>query len=295
VAEPIVWPVKQREIEGRFNSALWNGFKFRKGDIVIATPPKTGTTLTQQIVGQLVFGGDPDLFAQPHSPWIEGAPIPNARELADVQTHRRFLKTHLPIDALVYSPDAKYIYVGRDARDVAWALYNHMTNYSPFAKEELAAAGTRLPDKCPDIRTFYNGFIEGQSPTGTSFWDHVSGWWKYRNLPNLLMMHFANLITDRAGSVRQIADFLDIELSEGLLDKVVRYSSVDHMKELAAKDERLERQFVGGGNTFINKGTNGRWRDVLSDDEIAKCDRIAAERLHPGCAHWLRTGDLPND
>ena len=43
----------------------------------------------------------------------------------EAQTHRRFVKTHLPVDALVYSPKAKYIYIGRDGRDVLWSLYNH--------------------------------------------------------------------------------------------------------------------------------------------------------------------------
>ena len=43
----------------------------------------------------------------------------------EAQTHRRFIKTHLPVDALVYSPGAKYIFVGRDGRDVAWSFYNH--------------------------------------------------------------------------------------------------------------------------------------------------------------------------
>ena len=50
--------------------------------------------------------------------------------------------------------------------------------------------------------------------------------------------------------------------------------------------------FDGGGGSFINKGTNGRWKDVLSADEIAKADLIAAKNLTPDCAHWLRTGEL---
>lgn len=43
----------------------------------------------------------------------------------EAQTHRRFLKTHLPVDALVFSGQAKYIYIGRDTRDVMWSMHNH--------------------------------------------------------------------------------------------------------------------------------------------------------------------------
>jgi aryl sulfotransferase len=289
MAESIVWPVKQREISGVHNSSLWNGFEFRDDDVIIATPPKTGTTLTQQIVGQLIFGGDPDLFARAVSPWIDAVQMPNAKQMAQAQTHRRFFKTHLPIDTLVYSPMAKYIFVGRDARDVAWALYNNVINLSDFAKDQVRMAENVSYNKDPEIIEYYRNFI-----LGDSFWEHVGGWWSYRHLPNLMVLHFNNLISDRIGSIRQIADFLGIPLSAGLLDKVVEYTSIDHMKTLAAKDKGLEEQFIGGGKTFINKGTNGRWQAVLSEDDIALCDTIAAKRLPPDCAHWLRTGELPN-
>jgi hypothetical protein len=46
------------------------------------------------------------------------------------QKHRRFLKTHLPIDALVFSPKAKYLYVVRDGRDVAWSMHNHHLGFT---------------------------------------------------------------------------------------------------------------------------------------------------------------------
>ena len=118
-ATPIVWPRKTREIaQYVVDSARWNGFAFRDDDIVIASWAKTSTTLTQQIVGQLIFNSDPEIFGMAHSPWIDSRLIPKARQQAEEQTHRRFLKTHLPVDALVFSPRAKYIYVARDARDV---------------------------------------------------------------------------------------------------------------------------------------------------------------------------------
>ena len=46
----------------------------------------------------------------------------------------------------------------------------------------------------------------------------------------------------------------------------------------------------GGGQTFINKGTNGRWRDALSADEIAAYDLKAIAELGPECSAWLANG-----
>ena len=49
----------------------------------------------------------------------------------------------------------------------------------------------------------------------------------------------------------------------------------------------------GGGATFINKGTNGRWRDELPADESAAYDAKAVAELGVDCAHWLATGEMP--
>ena len=43
-------------------------------------------------------------------------------ERLENQTHRRFIKTHLPLDGIVYHPQIKYIVVGRDPRDVVSRL-----------------------------------------------------------------------------------------------------------------------------------------------------------------------------
>jgi aryl sulfotransferase len=109
---------------------VWNGFAFRDDDIFIATYAKTGTTWTQQIIAQLLFEGADDLPVADMSPWLDLRVPPNEVKLAALaaQTHRRFIKTHLPLDALVYSPQGKYIYIARDGRDVVWSMYNHHAN-----------------------------------------------------------------------------------------------------------------------------------------------------------------------
>jgi aryl sulfotransferase len=116
MANPAIdWPHKTRELHNHhFDSTIWNRFKFRDGDIVIATYAKSGTTWVQQIVSQLIFNGAEDLPVAEMSPWLNLRVPPKEVKLAaiEAQTHRRFIKTHLPVDALVSSPRAKYIYVG---------------------------------------------------------------------------------------------------------------------------------------------------------------------------------------
>src|SRR5215207_9753214 len=99
MTETIVWPKKTRELHSHhFDSTIWNDFTFRDDDIVIATYAKSGTTWMQQIIGQMLFGPDPELAVAELSPWLDLRVPPKAVKLpvVEAQTRRRFLKTHLP-------------------------------------------------------------------------------------------------------------------------------------------------------------------------------------------------------
>ena len=92
------------------DSARWDGFEFRAGDIVISTPAKCGTTWVQMLCALLIFDR-PDFPAplDELSPWVDmcNQSIASVRAKLAAQSHRRFIKTHLPVDALVFSPKAK--------------------------------------------------------------------------------------------------------------------------------------------------------------------------------------------
>jgi aryl sulfotransferase len=46
----------------------------------------------------------------------------------------------LSVLSLIYSPNAKYIHVGRDGRDVVWSMYNHHANANHLWYEALNEA-----------------------------------------------------------------------------------------------------------------------------------------------------------
>lgn len=293
----VFWPRKTREIQNfLIDSTRWNHVQFRDDDIVIATWSKSGTTWVQQIISQLIFDGNNEVFGQTLSPWIEFQLMPDAVNMAEAQTHRRFLKTHLPVDSLVFSPRAKYVYVGRDARDIVWSYHHHLMSFTPFAytkfEEVVKKVGGTIPSIPPDVRDFYRIWLDNDLRSETSFWLNVKGWWDVRHLPNVLFVHYANLKADLSAEFRRIANFLEIPFDETKLPQMLKHCSLEHMKDRAAHQDFLEKMFEGGGRTFVNKGTNGRWRDVLSATEIAKCDEIAEKTLTQECAHWLKTGEI---
>ena len=72
---------------------------------------------------------------------------------------------------------------------------------------------------------------------------------------------------------------------------ILEHCSFDYMKRHAELAAPLGGVFwEGGARTFIHKGTNGRWRDVLSREECRRYEQLALEQLGADCAAWLATG-----
>ena len=294
------WPKKTREYHSHhFDSTIWNDFRFRDDDIIIGTYAKSGTTWTQQIVSQLLFDGQEGLPTADMSPWLDLRVPPKHVKLPEVekQAHRRFLKTHLPVDALVFSPKAKYIYIGRDGRDVVWSLYNHHSNanaaYYQAVNDTPGRVGPPLEPPKTLIVDYFREWVENDGYPYWPFWENIRTWWEIRDLPNVLLVHFANLKTDMPGEMRKIAAFLDIPINEENWPAIVEHCSFDYMKANAAPAVPLGGAFwEGGAQTFIHKGVNGRWTSMLSREDVQNYQAKAEAELGEACAKWLETGAL---
>lgn len=293
------------------DSTRWNCYQPRPGDIVIATSYKSGTTWTQEIVRQLIFQGQDAPPRRELSPWLEvrWASIDDFITALESQQHRRLIKSHLPLDGLPFFPHVQYIVVGRDPRDVFMSLWNHHSNYTPTGLEMLSShvnetpgrEGQRFPAAPEDIHTFWQEWI-GQGwfaweSEGYPYWGnlhHTRSWWAYRHLPNVLFVHYNDLSSKLAEEVRRIAAFLQIPLAEERLAGMLQALTLDAMRDDGLRvDSANSNQpsfFRDGARTFFFKGTNGRWRDVLTAEELALYEEKAAQVLTPDCRAWLEQG-----
>lgn len=291
-------PRKLREMHSHhFDSTVWNDVVFRDDDVIVSTYGKAGTTWTQQIVAQLVFGGEPDVAIAEISPWVDLRVVPALAKLAalEAQTHRRIMKTHLPVDALRFSEKAKYLYVARDGRDVAWSLHNHHFHATDAwfgaLNDTPGRVGPPIQRANPDVAEYFREWLDGDGAPFWSFWENVRSWWAIREMPNVHLVHFEALKRDLAGEILRIADFLEIEVDGERFPSILRHCGFDWMKANAAKAAPLGGVFWdGGAETFINKGTNGRWRDVLTAEDLANYEAMALAELGPECAAWLASG-----
>ena len=288
-------PRKTRECHNHhMDSTVWNDLVFRDDDVIIETYAKSGTTWVQQIIGQILLGPDPELEVAKLSPWVDLRIPPRDVKLPaiEAQTHRRFLKTHLPVDALRFSDKAKYVFIGRDGRDVIWSMYNHHVNANALWYEVLNDTPGRIgpPIEPPpaDIRQYFHDWLEQDGYPFWPFWENVRSWWEIRDLPNVKLLHFAELKRDMPGMMREIADFLNAKVEPAQWADIELYCSFDWMKVNATKSTPLGGAFWdAGADTFINKGTNGRWQSVLSADESTAYETRARAELGAQCAAWL--------
>jgi len=288
------------------DSTRWEQVPLREDDVIISTSLKTGTTWTQRILSLLVFGPGPlPMSLNFISPWIDAvfwAPVEMVADLAAGQTHRRFFKSHLPLDALPYDEGVKYVYVGRDGRDVFMSLWNHYGNYNDAIYSQLNRPDVLVGEplaKCPDdIHVLFADWVsKGSFPwerDGYPFWSHfhhAKTFWEFRQLPNIHFVHFNDLKVDLEKEMRAIAAFLDIEVAPERWPAVVEGATFEAMKRDAdTLLPELEAGFHGGARTFVNKGTNDRWRDILTPAELARYDRMVAQTVTRDCARWLEQG-----
>jgi aryl sulfotransferase len=232
-----------------------------------------------------------------------GPPLEDRLANAEAQSHRRFLKTHLPYDALPLYDGVKFIHVARDGRDSALSFHNHLFNFAPAMKEGLDAislADPKFRDRHPptpeDPAAYFHEWLlsdgDGQGDAGAGFFHMENSYWAARHEPNMLLVHYADLKADREGEMRRIADFLGITIAESVWPSLVEAAGFEVMKREAKQSGGLDFAFNKGADTFFNKGTNGRWQGVFRPDDLALYDERVKREFSPEQARWLAHGRL---
>jgi aryl sulfotransferase len=290
------------------DSSLWTGFRFRAGDIVISPPPKCGTTWLQMLCALLVF--DTEELDRPLteiSPWLDAVFDDHDAVVAtlEAQQHRRFIKTHTPLDGLVFDERATYICLGRDPRDVAVSYAQSMANLDrdTFAGA-LAAAGHGSGDVEPPpadpVERFWR-WADGDARTDqrgagatlARLVHHVQTYWDRRDHPQVALFHYGDLVADLPGQLRRLASTLSIEVSDERLEDLAAAASFERMRARANElAPGVNRRLWRDNRAFFRSGSNGQWRDLLCPSDLVRYRNRIAELAPPDLVEWLHAGWL---
>jgi len=316
-----IWPEQPTATPGPAGAAeheawLMANLRYRADDLVVATYPKCGTTLTEQIVLLLLNGGDANALdplcknsanSTKHSKsgkvWPEGCVVPDGytaahpprrppKEEFEALTLSRFnalpaprvIKTHASVDKLVgRAADgalgaARYIVVTRNPLDACVSCYYHAWN----------PAKNGWP-----FEAFARAWLAGIGNGQFGCWFAFHSQWLRRTQTgggdaHMLWVQYEDIVAEPAPQIARIASFIGVEPAPDLVARVVAGSHFDAMKAAAVKAE------AKGGRTHtsahLRVGGIGDWRNHFTP--ALEADFRAAFKLHMrGSGYTCDIGD----
>ncbi len=288
------------------DTALWAEFPLRASDVIISPPAKCGTSWTQMLCALLIF--DSAEFARPLteiSPWLDATTYDFAATVAtlEAQRHRRFIKTHSPLDGLPSAAGVTYLCVGRDPRDVALSFSHAMANINPDAMVAAAATAGIVPGDLPPppedpLERFWlwadTEFVNSPNGFGATLANqahHLQTFWDRRHEPRVVLLHYDDLLADLPGQLRRLAAALEIDRSPERIEELAASATFERMRERA--DELapgIDSNIWRSNRAFFHSGTSGQWRDLLSPADVHRYRERLAQLASPDLIDWLHTG-----
>ncbi|XP_053117515.1 sulfotransferase 1B1-like [Hemicordylus capensis] len=237
-------------------------FEARPDDLLISTYPKAGTTWMQEIVYLVLVGGDVEKAKQTplhvRIPFLEicsPPPLPSGVDKLLNAPSPRVIKTHLPFQLVpksFWEKNCKMIYVARNAKD-------NLVSYYFFDQMNLTQ-----PDPGP-WDGYVTKFMEGTVPWG-SWYDHVRRYWDEKENHRILYLFYEDMKEDLAREVQRVMDFLEVDLPEDVVQKIVHHTTFEVMKDnpMANYDTVPNTIFDKTKGTFMRKGEVGDWKNYFT-------------------------------
>ena len=240
--------------------------EIREDDIWVCSFPRSGTTLTQELVyliRTLDFEKARTVTLDARFPildlLIEGKEYYEGLKMVEKLQSPRFVKSHLPhfmLPEQLKAGKGKIIYTSRNLPDALWSAYQF-----------ISFLGRKQP-----FEKYFKRFMEGKEPR-TPWGSHVRQYWDHKDDENILFIKFEETVQDMPGTIRKIAEFLDKELTEEDVRRICEHCSINNMKKREIEDRKNWDHVHGtsiktndrhGG--LINSGTGGGWRGHVTDE-----------------------------
>jgi hypothetical protein len=244
------------------------------------------------------------------SPWME---IRLRRrkvvhDIYDAQTHRRFIKSHTPLDGLPVDDRITYICVGRDPRDVGLSWRAHMNNIdfdvmfgalAEAIEPDDNFAPPKIPPEFNDEREAFRYWVDDPTPPEdvamslAGLIHHMAGFWAVRDRDDVILLHYDDLQTDLEGEMRRLAGRLGIEVPEERWPALVKAATFDDMRSRATeRAPDTEKRLWKNTTDFFHRGTSGQWEDIFDADLAAHYEAKVRELAPPDLIAWLHRETL---
>jgi hypothetical protein len=286
----------RRYVSSEEDSARWDGFPFRPGDIVVSTRSKSGTTWMQLVCTLLVLGTPvlPAPLAE-LSPWLDHTVRPLEDVLAGLEArrHRRVVKTHTPLDGLPLDDRATYVVVARHPLDLALSLYHQGDNIDRARVAQLTGVRAAAARPRPSAHDWLVEWTrtettpQDQMDSLVGVLHHAADAWSRQGNPSVLLVHYADLLADLEGQMRRVAGRLGVEVAESAWPELVEAATWESMRSRAAELVPNAQGLLKDERAFFRSGRSGGGRELLTPAELAAYEARVASLAPPDVVAWL--------
>jgi len=226
-------------------------FRVYADDTFLVSYPRSGNTWTRFLIANLVYPQQNVSFLNIEK-LIPDTASQSSRALK--RTRRpRLIKTHQYFDHRY----PKTIYIVRDPRDVALSYYDFQRKYM------------QIEDGHP-VERYVEDFVHGR--LGSEDWgtwgENVASWIYTRaGRKEFLLLRYEDMLKDTVFELGRIARFLAIDTEPSLLERAVRLSSADRMRELekAEQDQWIGTKKRRKDIPFVRFAKAGGWRTSMPE------------------------------
>lgn len=321
-----------------FDPAPFSNFNewLNDGDVVVATGAKTGTTWICYCSDAIRRKGSDtvglpfrdvslttpwfEFTTRPGQTWKERQELFNSTVLADGTRLKdywdnkafpfRVFKSHMlpegsgedaytSVLPVREATKVKFISAMRKPDEYIKSIFN----FFPSHTKEFPKMWGGFPPLYDDLNAVLKDHLPGQ-PLEALYLSYNKAWWKYRNDPNVLLMHYSDMVKDLDGMITKLSSFLGVELSSTEFANVKEKCGYKHMKD-NANLFNYELLFGGAeisGTPNIMQSGKHLAKDAHSKDKAATLsaesqklwDETLEKELDPALLKFLQEGgELP--
>lgn len=186
---------------------------------------------------------------------------PSGTEMLESYTSPRLMKSHCPawfFDEQLRARKGKFVVVMRNIKD-SLVSYFHFYKAATMCQFETGTWGE-----------FFELFKAKKLMHGDWLKINLS-WWKQReNTNNVLILKYEEMKKRPEAELLKLTRFLGKALSADQVERILRHTSFDIMKDNTAINDRLRTEFYNSEiSPFCRKGIVGSWQEHFTPEQNA--------------------------
>ena len=190
-------------------------------------------------------------------------------DMLEARKPPRLIKSHLPyryFENELTGKKTKVVLGVRNIKDTLVSMYHFYRMNANFGS------------MTGPFTEFFQLFKEKHLAYGDWF-DYNLEYWNNRENHNLLVVKYEDLHKDMSGTLRKLAEFLEVELSDEKIQAIADHVSFDSMKDSKSVNKCKHPGFNHEVSPFMRKGKVGNWKSQLTVEQNEYVDALYQEKI----------------